>query len=73
MGTCAYQLASTDNYDVTPGSRFRLIAENEFRNGNTRVSYLKAAVFDFYDVRRDANVTIKMNREGGGNGNAYVS
>jgi len=65
QGACTYTLVQT--------AFFTLDVTNEYRNGVTRVSYLKDATLVFYHAVLDTNVRIDINREDGSSGQVFAT
>ena len=55
QGACTYVMAEIQSRNA---SDLKVLAENEFRNGNTRVSYVKSATVTFFQDEFLVNISL---------------
>ena len=71
QGACRYTLVRAQGEGVAVP--FAVVVENEYRNGVTRVSWLKEAEVSVFHPRLARDVRVVMNRNDGSKGQALVS
>nr|XP_039260380.1 IgGFc-binding protein-like [Styela clava] len=67
MGVCSYIMVSTDGMGITdPNRGIVIVAQNENRNGNTRVSYIKLVTIKILDfeIQLGPGKTLTIKRNG---------